>query len=90
MLDEPIVHRLLRIFSANSRATLKYTPRPYPLAIALFRTTELQKKSHDPTLGWSQLSRSGVQVHYISGNHLTMLQKPHVRVLAEHLRRYLA
>ncbi|WP_199755411.1 non-ribosomal peptide synthetase, partial [Chroococcidiopsis cubana] len=90
MLDELTIHRLMKIFSANSRATLKYTPRPYPLAIALFRTTELQKKSHDPTLGWSQLSRSGVQVHYISGNHLTMLQKPHVRVLAEHLRRYLA
>ncbi|MDV2992590.1 MAG: D-alanine--D-alanyl carrier protein ligase [Chroococcidiopsis sp. SAG 2025] len=90
MLDELTIHRLMKIFSANSRATLKYTPRPYPQAIALFRTTELQKKSHDPTLGWSQLSRSGVQVHYISGNHLTMLQKPHVRVLAEHLRRYLA
>ncbi|OWY69320.1 non-ribosomal peptide synthetase [cyanobacterium TDX16] len=90
MLDELTIHRLMKIFSANSRATLKYTPRPYPQAIALFRTTELQKKSHDPTLGWSQLSRSGVQVHYIPGNHLTMLQKPHVRVLAEHLRRYLA
>ncbi|NHC34670.1 non-ribosomal peptide synthetase [Scytonema millei] len=90
MLDELTIHRLMKIFSANSRATLKYTPRPYPQAIALFRTTELQKKSHDPTLGWSQLVRSGVQVHHISGNHLTMLQKPHVRVLAEHLRRYLA
>jgi len=90
MLDELTIHRLMKIFSANSRATLKYVPQPYPQAIALFRTTELHKKSHDLTLGWSQLATSGVQVHCIPGNHLTMLQKPHVQVLAEHLRRYLA
>jgi amino acid adenylation domain-containing protein len=90
MLDELTVHRLLRIFYANSRASLKYVPQPYPNAIALFRTCEPQKKSNDPTLGWSQLAMSGVQVHSIPGNHLTMLRNPHVRVLAEQLLKYLA
>ncbi|HEY9781103.1 MAG TPA: amino acid adenylation domain-containing protein [Leptolyngbyaceae cyanobacterium] len=89
MLDELTIHRLLRIFTANSRATLKYVAQPYPNAIALFRTCEPQKKSDDSTLGWSQLVTSGVQVHFIPGNHLTILQKPHVQVLAEQLRRYL-
>lgn len=91
MLDELTIHRMMRIFSANSRATLKYVPQPYPNAIALFRTSESQKKSDDSTLGWNQLATlSGVQVHLIPGNHLTMLRKPHVQVLAEQLRRYLA
>ncbi|HCF30316.1 MAG TPA: non-ribosomal peptide synthetase, partial [Cyanobacteria bacterium UBA11049] len=90
MLDELTVHRLLRIFYANSRATLKYVAQPYPNAIALFRTCEPQKKSDDSTLGWSQLAMSNVQVHSIPGNHLTMLRKPHVHVLAEQLGRYLA
>ena len=89
MLDELTIHRLLRIFTANSRATLKYVAQPYPNAIALFRTCEPQKKSDDSTLGWSQIVTSGVQVHFIPGNHLTILQKPHVQVLAEQLRRYL-
>mgnify|MGYP002778537453 CR=1 FL=1 len=89
MLDELTIHRLMKIFSANSRATLKYVPQPYPQAIALFRTKS-QRKSPDLTLGWSQLATSGVQVHCIPGNHLTMLQKPHVHALAEHLGRYLA
>jgi thioesterase domain-containing protein len=91
MLDELTIHRMMRIFYANSRATLKYVPQPYPNAIALFRTSESQKKSDDSTLGWNQLATlSGVQVHLIPGNHLTMLRKPHVQVLAEQLGRYLA
>ena len=90
MLDELTIHRLMKIFSANSRATLNYIPQPYSGAIALFRTSESPKKSHDLTLGWSQLARSGVQVHCIPGNHLTMLRKPHVQVLAQQLCRYLA
>jgi thioesterase domain-containing protein len=90
MLDELTVHRLLRIFYANSRAALKYVPQPYPNAIALFRTCESLRKSDDSTLGWSQLVTSGVQVHFIPGNHLTMLRKPHVQVLAEQLYIYLA
>ena len=89
MLDELTIHRLLKIFSANSRATLKYVARPYPSAIALFRTSESQKKSDDSTLGWNQLAISGVQVNSIPGNHLTMLRKPHVQVLAERLRKSL-
>ncbi len=91
MMDELTIHRLMRIFYANSEATLKYVPQPYPNAIALFRTSLAQKKSDDSTLGWSQLATSsGVQVHFIPGNHLTMLRKPHVQVLAQQLHKYLA
>jgi len=88
MLDELTVHRLLQVFAANSRATLNYAPQEYSGAIALF-SSETFKNSQDPTLGWNQLAASGVQVHSISGNHLSMLKQPHVQVLAEELRQYL-
>lgn len=89
MLDELTLARMLKIFYTNSRATLKYLPPRYPNALTLFRTNQQLSKSDDPTLGWNQLTTSNVQVHFIPGNHLTMLRKPHVQVLAEHLRKYL-
>ncbi|MBW4637352.1 MAG: amino acid adenylation domain-containing protein [Gloeocapsa sp. UFS-A4-WI-NPMV-4B04] len=89
MLDELTLARMLKIFYANSRATLKYMPPQYPNALALFRTNEQLSKSDDPTLGWNQLTTSNVQVHCIPGNHLTMLRKPHVQVLAKYLCKYL-
>lgn len=88
MLDELTVHRLLQVFAANSRATLNYIPQNYSGAIALF-SSETFKNSQDPTLGWNQLAASGVKVHNISGNHLSMLKKPHLEVLAQELRQYL-
>lgn len=87
MLDELTIHRMMKIFYANSRATLSYLPQSSPNAIALFRTNEAQKKSDDLTLGWSQLV-SDIQVHFIPGDHLTMLQKPHVQMLAKQLHKY--
>lgn len=89
MLDELTIDQLMKIFYANSRATLNYIPQPYPGAIALFRTEHTQNPSKDLTLGWRQLA-TNVRFHCIQGNHLTMLRKPHVQVLAEQLRKYLA
>jgi thioesterase domain-containing protein len=88
MLDELTLARIMKIFYTNSQATLKYLPPRYPNALALFRTNQQLSKSDDPTLGWNQLTTSNVQVHFIPGNHLTMLRKPHVQVLAEHLCKY--
>jgi thioesterase domain-containing protein len=36
--------------------------------------------------GWSQLSSEPIQVYDVPGNHFTMLNEPHVRMLAEQLR----
>jgi thioesterase domain-containing protein len=86
MLDELTLHRMLRIFSANTQATLHYTPQPYPSSVTLFSTYQHAKES-EPTLGWSQLAAS-VEVNPVPGNHLTMLKKPHVQVLAAALQSY--
>ncbi len=87
ILSELNIRPMLRVYQANSQATLNYLPQVYPNTITLLRTRVESSIAHqDPTLGWSKLAGGGVQVHWIPGNHLTMLRKPHVQVLAEQLR----
>jgi amino acid adenylation domain-containing protein len=40
----------------------------------------------DALTGWEQLATEGVDVHTVPGDHYSMLQEPHVKVLAEQLR----
>jgi thioesterase domain-containing protein len=40
----------------------------------------------DPTLGWGNLAVGGLAIHDIPGNHLSILQKPNVSVLANQLK----
>ncbi len=87
MLDELTIERIMRIFWANSQATVNYSPQKYPGAIALFKSNE-PLTTTDRTLGWSQLTNS-VVLHPIPGNHLTMLKTPNVQVLAQQLNKYL-
>jgi thioesterase domain-containing protein len=42
--------------------------------------------SHTPDKGWGQLAAGGLDIKVVPGNHVGMLQEPHVRVLAEKLR----
>jgi amino acid adenylation domain-containing protein len=87
MLDELTLERIMRIFWANSQATVNYAPQSYPKAIALFKSNE-PLTTTDTTLGWGQLTNS-VMLHSIPGNHLTMLKTPNVQVLAQELNKYL-
>ncbi len=43
---------------------------------------------HKRDKGWGRLAAGGLEVRIVPGNQLAMLQEPHVRVLAEHLRAY--
>lgn len=87
MLDELTLERVMKIFWANSQATVNYSPQSYPNAIALFKSNEPLTNT-DRTLGWSHLTNS-VVLHPIPGNHLTMLKTPNVQVLAQQLNKYL-
>jgi amino acid adenylation domain-containing protein len=87
ILSELNIRPMLRVYQANTQANLNYIPQFYPNPITLLRTSGESSIAHkDPTLGWSQLARGKVEVHRVPGNHLTMLKKPHVQVLAEQLR----
>ena len=40
----------------------------------------------EPALGWEKVSGPPVEVHFVEGDHHSMLAEPHVRVLAATLR----
>jgi thioesterase domain-containing protein len=55
----------------------------------LFRATSLEKNEKreiDPTLGWGKLAEGGVDIHCIKANHVALLVRPHVEILAQELR----
>ena len=58
--------------------------------IAVFRT---QRQPHnrirDARLGWGKLAKGGVDIHFIPGDHHSVLKEPNVQGLAEALTKYL-
>lgn len=71
---------------ADFRATQKYVLHPYLGQITLFKAgQELGGPPSDPTFGWNDWTRGGVDIHIVPGNHATMVYKPYVAELAEQL-----
>ncbi|MBE9214686.1 hypothetical protein IQ247_18775 [Plectonema cf. radiosum LEGE 06105] len=62
----------------------------YPLRIALFQAKEDDTEDTfiptDITWGWNKVTSQPVEIHIVPGNHHTMLNTPHVQVLAEKLK----
>ncbi|HEY9830742.1 MAG TPA: amino acid adenylation domain-containing protein [Stenomitos sp.] len=86
ILSELNIRPMLHIYQANNQATLSYVPQVYPNWITLLKTSvQSSKADQDSSLGWSQLAEGRVEIHQVCGNHLTMLRKPHVKVLANQL-----
>ncbi|GAA6615938.1 non-ribosomal peptide synthetase [Scytonema sp. NUACC26] len=87
ILRELTIRPMMNVFRANSQATISYVPQLYPNRVTLFKSSvQSGTTNRDSSLGWGQLALGGVEVHQIPGNHLTMLRKPHVKVLAEQLQ----
>ncbi|MEH2175037.1 non-ribosomal peptide synthetase [Nostoc sp.] len=87
LLSELAIRPMLRVYYANSQAVLNYVPQAYSKRIHLFRTkVQSSIAKEDPSLGWDRLTVGGTEIHHIPGNHLTMLRKPHIEVLAAQLR----
>jgi thioesterase domain-containing protein len=75
-----------QVARAQYRALKSYSPKTYDGRLTLFRA-HMQPffSSHDPHKGWSRVAAGGMEVRNVPGNHLGMLQEPHVRVLAREL-----
>ena len=67
--------------------------------IALLRASELPEEPIDeeqrarmrePTWGWGPFAAGPAAVHWVPGDHITMMTKPYVQVLADRLRACLA
>jgi amino acid adenylation domain-containing protein len=79
--------QLRAVREACSQAADRYKIQPYQGRITLFRVREKSVGSlDDPYAIWWKLAAGGVDLHEISGDHLSMLKEPQVRWLAGELR----
>jgi thioesterase domain-containing protein/acyl carrier protein len=76
----------------KSQAQILYTPQNMKVKhLSLIRAQDMHESflegmpddmKNDPLLGWAQFSVETPTLKYVSGNHLTMMQHPHVKLLA--------
>ncbi len=97
----PGIHHYLRRSRAMKWAVQNYTSRLYQGRITLFHSDEIDQAElqylqgpvdpalYKPTYGWEKLSSQPVDIRAVPGTHATMMFNPHVKALAEQLRRCL-
>ncbi|HWM91854.1 MAG TPA: amino acid adenylation domain-containing protein [Thermoanaerobaculia bacterium] len=89
-LDPAEMARRVRVLAANVDALYTYAPRPHPGSMVYFRAESRRPGDPPrPELPWIELMSGGTEVHVVPGDHMTMHEPPHVRTLAERLRRCL-
>jgi len=83
--DERLAGQIFHLFTSNMHAVLNYRPEPYEGKITLFQASEgIVKPRFAPAREWPRLC-DDVEVHAVPGNHLTLIQEPHVDALARGL-----
>jgi phthiocerol/phenolphthiocerol synthesis type-I polyketide synthase D len=83
---------MLEVFNFNAKLMEQYQGGWYEGTVTLFRAETLQDGSdaengsvpQDPQRGWEKLA-AGVKAIPVPGDHLTMIQEPHVKILAREL-----
>lgn len=75
----------------NEKAAWEYTPQVYLGSVTLFRASDRAVSTSvstrfDPELGWGKLAAGGLEIYDVTGDHLGILEEPHVRGLGEKLR----
>lgn len=87
------MQRLVEIFKANTRAMWSYKPATYPQPMVLIRPNEVFSDEFndfgDSSWGWDKLVEH-LTILNVSGNHYNILAQPHLQVLAQQLKDYLA
>jgi len=81
----------VRYLENHARSMTAYRPSPYAGSLVLYKAQQDQDSTNlSAALGWDKLVRGAIEVCSIPGNHLTIMRRPNVRILAHHLRRHLA
>jgi thioesterase domain-containing protein len=83
--------KYLEISNAHKQALNTYVFRPYSGKLTLFRTrdenrTEAIGLEYDSQFGWGEIVTDDLDVKYIPGSHLSLLNEPNVRVLAKQVK----
>lgn len=67
-----------------------FVPRTYNGRVVVFRVRrQPRERIRDSALGWGRLALGGVDVHFIPGDHVTVLKEPYVQGLATELKKHL-
>ena len=87
----PYRYRIETIADTWNEAFAAYDPTPYPGDAMLFRASTGFVLGNDVGRlnGWERLIVGNVEVNECPGDHSTMCEQPHVRVLARRLGSYL-
>jgi thioesterase domain-containing protein len=84
--DSPLRENLKRVIHANIVAGNKFVPKPYRGRMIIFRATGNKLDPYDDYyLGWESVVRGGIECFEIEGDHMSILEEPAVRVMAEKL-----
>lgn len=93
------IRRLYAAFRASWNAAVAYEPEPLAVDAVLLRATDplpaILRPTHDTvgTLhrdesnGWRELIQGAFEVVPVPGDHLTIMEEPNVRIVADELRR---
>jgi amino acid adenylation domain-containing protein len=86
MTDEQFRH-FVTVLRTHTQAWWDYAPKPYAGRVTLVRAAEQTADPAPPAdWGWSRLALGGVEIHEVPGDHIAMMDDPHVRALADCLR----
>lgn len=90
LLDRSSLAKATRIVSkAHHRAFLTYKPKPYAGKVVQIMCGDAAHRSYeDRRLAWSALAPCGFEVRLVPGTHHTMLEEPHVGVLAQEINKH--
>lgn len=75
--ERPPIHYEMR--THHKALNRQYRPKPYGGRIVMIRAKAVRMgrmlwKPFDPERGWGQLASGGVDIHYVGGNHFTVMQ----------------
>ena len=89
----PQIQKDLRIIS--DQAFDIYDPQPYGGRVTFFRASCIRvghalQYEFDPLRGWGQLAQGGVDLRFVQGTHVGILDKPYVTHLASQLTQAIA
>ena len=87
----PEINQHLHSHDIYIQAMNTYTFQPYSGKVTLFRTKDENRTDavgieYDPKFGWGEIIIGDLDVKYIPGSHLSLLDEPNVRVLAKQMK----
>jgi thioesterase domain-containing protein len=79
------------VYNAHLHALNAYVFQPYSGKVTLFRTKDEDRTGgvgvkHDPTFGWGDIITGELEMNYIPGSHISILDEPNVNILAKEVK----